>query len=78
MTDIIIHNIKISYDESHERVRDFVKYLKDEKRKEELKGFYEEIRHSKDNKIHINDIHNNEFTLERVGEHMCTLNLRGM
>jgi hypothetical protein len=78
MSDIIIHNIHISYDESHGRVRDFVKYLQDEKRKEELRAYYEEAKHNKDNKIHLNDKFGNEFTLERTGEHNCLLRLRGM
>ena len=70
--------MRISYDESHERVRNFVDYLKDEKRKEEIKAYYEETKHSKDNKIHLNDKFGNEFTLEKIGEHNCTLRLRGM
>lgn len=78
MTDITMHNIRISYDESHERVRNFINYLKDEDRKEELKAYYEEAHHSVDNKIHLNDKEGNEFTLESVGEHLCTLRLRGM
>lgn len=78
MSDTIIHNIRISYDESHERVIDFVKYLKDEKRKEELKSYYNEARHSENNKIYLNDKFGNEFTLECTGEHKCDLRLRGM
>lgn len=78
MTDITIHNIHISYDETHERVRNFINYLKDEKRKEEIKAYYEEAKHSKDNKIHLNDKLGNEFTMVRTGEHNCTLRLRGM
>ena len=79
MSDIIIHNIRISYDESHERVRNFVKYLQNSERKEEIKAYYEEARHhSKDNKIHLNDKFGNEFTLECNGEHICYLRLRGM
>jgi len=78
MSDTIIHNIRISYDESHERVIDFVKYLKDEKRKEELKAYYTEARHSENNKIHLNDKFGNEFTLECTAEHKCDLRLRGM
>ena len=56
MSDIIIHNINVSYDESHERVRNFVKYLRGEERKEEMKAYYEEARRNKDNKIHLNEI----------------------
>jgi hypothetical protein len=78
MSDIVIHNIRISYDESHERVRNFVKYLQREEGKEEMRAYYEEARHSKDNKIHLNDKFGNEFTLEKTGEHNCSLRLRGM
>jgi hypothetical protein len=79
MTDTIIHNIRISYDEEHERVRDFIEYLKNDKRKEELRAYYEEARHrGQDNKIHLNDKFGNEFTLECHGEHLCSLRLRGM
>lgn len=79
MSDTTIHNIHISYDESHERVKNFVDYLKDEERKDEMKSYYEEAHnHSKDNKIHLNDKFGNEFTLECGGEHSCQLRLRGM
>ena len=78
MSDTTIHNIHISYDESHGRVRDFVKYLKAEERKEEMKAYYEEACHSEDNKIHLNDKLGNEFTLECSDEHRCSLKLRGM
>ncbi len=73
-----MHNIRVSYDESHERVRDFVKYLQASERKEELKAYYEEAKRSSDRKIHLNDKFGNEFTLECTGEHICNLRLRGM
>jgi hypothetical protein len=78
MTDITIHNLRISYDETHSRVRKFVEYLKSEKRKEELKSYYEEAKKSSDNKIHLNDKENNEFTMICTGNYSCTLRLRGM
>ena len=78
MSDLVIHNINVSYDESHDRVRDFVKYLKDDDRREEMKAYYDEAHHSHDGKIHLNDKHGNEFTLECDGEHHCNLHLRGM
>jgi len=77
MSDLIIHNINISYDESHQRVRDFVKYLQGEERKEEMKAYYNEARRSKDGKIHLNDKIGNEFTLICGDNHNCTLRLRG-
>jgi len=78
MSDTTIHNIHVSYDESHERVKNFVKYLKAEERKEEMRAYYEEANHSEDNKIHLNDKLGNEFTLECIDEHRCNLKLRGM
>lgn len=78
MSDTIIHNIKVSYDESHDRVKNFVEYLKNEKRREEMKAYYEEAKRSPHFKMHINDEHNNEFTLECEGDHRCDLRLRGM
>ena len=53
MSDIIMHNIRISYDESHERVRNFVKYLQGENQTEELRAYYEEKKRNQDNKIHL-------------------------
>ena len=78
MSDTIIHNIRISYDETHERVRNFVKYLQADDRKEEMRSFYKEAHDSSDRKIHLNDKLGNEFTLECSGEHNCSLRLRGM
>ena len=78
MSDIIVHNIRISYDESHERVRDFVKYLEGDEMKEEMKAYYDETQQSEDNKIHLSDKMGNEFTLICGDNHNCTLRLRGM
>jgi hypothetical protein len=78
MSDLVIHNIKVDYDDLHQRVRDFVHYLQAEERREEMKAYYDEAHHSPDGKIHINDKHGNEFTLECDNEHHCTLRLRGM
>ena len=78
MTDIVFHNTHVSYDESHERVRNFVVYLKDEKRKDEMKAYYEQALKAADNKIHLNDKFGNEFTLICNSGHNCELRLRGM
>ena len=78
MSDLVIHNINISYDESHERVRDFIKYLQDDSRKEELKAYFEEAKRNSDNKMHLSDKNGNEFTLVYNGVYNCTLRLRGM
>ena len=78
MSDAIIHNIRISYDETDDRVRNFVKYLKNEDRKEEVKSYYESARNAgSDGQIYLSDKFGNEFSLECSGEHICHLNLRG-
>ena len=78
MSDTVIHKIKVSYDESFKEVLDFSKYLKSEKRKDEMIRYYEEARHSPGYKIYISDNDGNEFTLICDLEHICRLELRGM
>ncbi len=78
MSDLVVHNINLSYDESDERVRNFVKYLKSEIRTEEMKTYFKEVSESQDKKINISDQFNNEFTLKYLGGHNCSLKLRGM
>jgi hypothetical protein len=78
MSDIIIHNINVSYDESHKRVRDFVRYLQEYEKKDEMKAYYEQAKRNKDSKIHISDKFDNEFTLVCGDNHNCDLRLRGM
>lgn len=78
MSDIIIHHIKISYDESDERVRKFVGYLKSKGAKSELEGYYKDALKQKDGKLHISDREGNEFTILCLSGHNCRLRLRGM
>ena len=78
MSDTVIHNINVSYDESHERVKSFVKYLKDEDRKEEMKAYFNQAKHNSDGKMHLADKDGNEFTLVCTEGYNCTLRLRGM
>jgi len=78
MSDTVVHNIKISYDESDERVRKFVTYLKSASMKEAMKSYYNQSQASSDKKININDEDGNEFTLACNENHICTLRLRGM
>lgn len=78
MSDTVIHNIKISYDESSQEVRDFANYLKSERRKDEMKSYYEQARHNEDYKLYISDKAGNEFTLICDLEHICRLQLRGV
>jgi hypothetical protein len=78
MSDTVIHNIKISYDESFQEVRDFANYLKSDKRKEEMKTYYQEARRSEGYKIYLSDKDGNEFSLICDLEHICRLELRGM
>ena len=79
MTDTVIHNTRVSYDEDDERVRAFVKHLKNIEMKEEFRNSYEKARHgSEDKRVYLSDSLGNEFTLECEGEHICNLRLRGM
>lgn len=79
MSDTTIHNIHVSYDESHVEVKDFVNYLKSQNRKDEMKTYYDEaFYHNVDKIIYINDKLGNEFILECLSEHKCALKLRGM
>lgn len=78
MSDLVIHNVNISYDESDERVRNFIGYLKSPDRTEEMRNYYREVKSSVDNQIYLSDQFGNEFTLEYLGGHNCRLGLRGM
>ena len=78
MSDIIIHHLKIFYDESDERVIAFIKYLKRESAKEELDGYYREALSNKDGKLYVKDKVGNEFTLICSQGHNCVLKLRGI
>lgn len=76
MKNTIIHEINISYNDSHERVNNFIEHLKSESMREEMKAYYEAAKKNYEQKIHINDKYNNEFTLEYKGDHNCVLRLR--
>ncbi|MFA6324766.1 MAG: hypothetical protein WCX46_00880 [Candidatus Paceibacterota bacterium] len=78
MSDIVVHHINISYNESDERVRNFVKYLKNEERKDEMSEYFNKVKNSPDGKIYLKDIDGNEFSLFYNGGYNCALNLRGM
>lgn len=78
MSDTVVHNLRVSFDETDERVRDFVKYLKSEKGKEEMIKYYTQASSSSDKKTYINDLEGNEFTLIHNGGYNCLLVLRGM
>ncbi len=76
MKEISIHSLNVSYDDSHERVRNFVEYLKSGDRKEELRAYYTQAKNSANQKIHLNDRYDNEYTLEYKGDSHCYLRLR--
>lgn len=78
MSDLVIHNVNISYDESDERVRNFIVYLKNPDRKEEMRKYYEQARQNLEHKAYLTDKLGNEFTLVCGDGHNCTLRLRGM
>lgn len=76
MSDIIIHHFNISYDESDERVVNFVKHLK--YAEGELEGYYDKTIADKSGKIFVSDKDGNEFALVCNPGHNCALTLRGM
>lgn len=76
MTDTTIHEIKVSYDDAHERVRNFIEHLKSEAMREEMKAYYDEAKNNENYKIHISDKYGNEFTMEYLGDYHCRLRLR--
>ena len=78
MSDTVVHNIKIAYDESDERVRNFIAYLKSIKMRDEIRKYHDEALRGVDKKINIVDDEGNEFTLTCADLHLCTLRLRGM
>ena len=78
MSDTVINHINVSYDESDERVRNFVKYLKNENRKEEIRNNYQKARQNPEGKLYLSDEAGNEFTLVCTEMYNCTLGLRGM
>ena len=78
MSDLVVHNIRLSYDESDERVRNFIKYLKRDEMKEVMKDYYEKVKQNPSNQIYISDKETNEFTLACDHSHNCILGLRGM
>jgi len=78
MINTIIHERNISYDETHERVRNFIEHLKEYENAEEFKGFCHEARDSEDGKVHLNDSEDNQFTLEYTGDDHFILRLRNL
>jgi hypothetical protein len=76
MTDTIIHHINISYDETDERVRKFIDYLKSEKRKQEMEGYYGSARASNPAEKYVLAF-GHEFSFVCDGSHRCVLKLRG-
>lgn len=78
MSDLIIHHIKVSYDESDERVRSFIKHLQGDKGRDDLEKYYQEALEQKDGKLHVEDTAGNEFTFHCRSGHICSVRLRGM
>lgn len=78
MSDTVVHHINISFDESDERVRNFVKYLKADERKMEMEAYFNQAKQSPESKLYINDKKGNEFTLICTSGYNCNLGLRGI
>lgn len=77
MTDITIHSIRVSYEETDERVRKFVSYLKNEKRKNEMLGYYGSAKEIYPEEKYIVAF-GDEYSLVCDNNHKCVLKLRGM
>ncbi|MEJ0001835.1 MAG: hypothetical protein WDN09_01450 [bacterium] len=76
MTEATIHHVRVTYDDSDPRVRDFVAYLKDEKRDAEMRGYYGSAREIFPGEKYIMAA-GNEFSFSCNERHICTLKLRG-
>jgi hypothetical protein len=77
MTDTVIHSIRVSYDETDERVRNFVSYLKSEKRNNDMLAYYRSAKeiYPEEKFVVLSD---NEFSISCDNNHRCVLKLRGM
>lgn len=78
MSDTVVHNIKLSYDESDDRVRAYVSYLRGASAAENLKKYHDEALKSTEHKIYLSDENGNEFTFTCDQVHICHLRTRGM
>jgi len=78
MSDLIIHHVNISYDESDERVRNFIQYLNSDSRKDLMMFYYKEAMKESSHSLSLNDKDGNDFTLVCSDGFNCTLSLRGM
>lgn len=75
MTDVTIHSIRLSYDETDERVRSFVNFLKN--RKEEFISYHNLAKSIFPEEKYIVR-GGDEFSLVCDRNHKCILKLRGM
>lgn len=76
MTDTVIHSIRVSYDQTDERVRNLVTYLKNDNRKDEMLGYYNSAKEINPEEKYI-VLFGNEFSLVCDSSHKCVLKLRG-
>jgi hypothetical protein len=77
MTDTVIHNIRVSYDEDDQRVQQFVKYLKADERKLEMLSYYGSAKESSPKEKYIST-EGNDFSLTISDNGVCHIRLRGM
>jgi hypothetical protein len=76
MTDTTIHHVNVAYDETDSRVREFVTYLKNEKRAKEMAGYYGSSKEASPREKYILAF-GHEFSFSCDDRHICTLKLRG-
>jgi hypothetical protein len=64
MTNKNIHGFEIEYDENSDIVKSYLEHLEYSLSHDEMKAFIDDAKHSDFKKIHLEDKHENKFTLE--------------
>lgn len=77
MTDVILHSIRISYDETNEYVREFVDYLKKFKSKKDILAYYHNSINMPKGEIYKINRAGQDFIFICSNNHSCILKLRG-
>lgn len=76
MTDTVIHSIRVSYDQTDDRVRKLVSYLKGDDKKNEMMAYYNNAKEIHPDKKYIT-LFGDDFSLTCDSSHKCILKLRG-
>ena len=76
MTETLVHNINVSYDDSNFTTNHFVAYLKSDSMRNAVHPFFDAARKSFDYKISFKDKQGNEFYLKYLGDKKVNLALK--